>query len=81
MRNVTQCVNKTQCLEVEADGTYNYQSALKFQNHFKCSTENQQGLQMIISKPSEAAVLYLESVNRCQGNREFGWQKLQVSLH
>ena len=37
--------------------------------------EIQQGLQMIISKTCEAAVLNLGTVNRFQGVREFGWQK------
>jgi len=54
-------------LEVEADGIQNHHSALKVQNHFKFSTEIQQGLQMNISETSEAAVIYLGSVNSFQG--------------
>jgi hypothetical protein len=58
---------KTQCLEVEANGPYNHDNDLRVQNHIKVSTEVQHGLQMIISKLSEATVLNLRSFNRFQG--------------
>lgn len=73
-------MKKAQCLEVEVDGTHIYDSALKVQNHFKVPTKIQQGLQMIITKPYEAAFLNLRSVNRFLGAREPEWKKITSFL-